>query len=101
MTINIQNDDDIYIDCNPIDIINENADPNSVSNNNNNNNFNNDEIINNYLKNQESINLPNMSDLSDNPIFQSIIGLFLLLFIYSIGNYIFKNVPKNIGFEDL
>ena len=85
--IKFEEDEDIYIECHPVDItgqvVNDETD-NTLSENVNN------EIL-------DSVT----SDFTMNNIFsnvgvQVIMGLLLLAILYTIGNYIFKNIPSKI-----
>ena len=85
--IKFEEDEDIYIECHPVDITGQVV---------------NDETDNTLSENVNNEILDSLSaDLTINNVFsnvgvQVIIGLLLLAILYTIGNFIFKNVPSNI-----
>ncbi len=80
-------DEDIYIDCKPVDVTGEVVDSSS-------------NILNSNNKSMDV--LQGLTDgigggaLFDNIGFQTLLGIVLLGILYSIGNYIFIKYPKNI-----
>tara|TARA_B110001452_G_scaffold244091_1_gene227914 strand:- start:2428 stop:3030 length:603 start_codon:yes stop_codon:yes gene_type:complete len=80
-------DEDIYIDCKPVDVTGEVVDSSS-------------NILN--MNNKSMDVLQGLTDgvsggaLFDNIGFQTLLGIVLLGVLYSIGNYIFIKYPKNV-----
>lgn len=81
-----QLDDDIYIDCRPVNIIGEVIDDEKETVTSKTNN----QIIN------EAADFIDGGKILDNIAFQTILGLTLMAILYSIGNYVFKEFPKKI-----
>ena len=82
-------DEDIYIDCRPVssyggEVIVEDKD---------------NEIINTGISadmvDSVAINFSN-GNITNNIGFQTLIGIGLLAILYGIGNYVFKELPKNL-----
>ena len=83
-------DEDIYIECKPVDIAGEviTDTNNTISTD-----------INNEILDTLSSSLSFDSSLSgksiyDNVGFQTLIGIILLAILYAIGNFIFKKIPQ-------
>ena len=82
-------DEDIYIDCRPVstyggEVIVEDKDNNQV------NTGVSATMVDDLAKNFSSGNITNNIGI------QSIIGIGLLAILYGIGNYVFKEIPKNL-----
>tara|TARA_B100001093_G_scaffold513195_1_gene584603 strand:+ start:7038 stop:7337 length:300 start_codon:yes stop_codon:yes gene_type:complete len=80
-------DEDIYIECRPVDITGEvimdSSDNMSV------------EMVNNSIIDSLTTSLSTDS-ISNNISFQTLIGIIFLSILYGIGNFVFKNIPKKI-----
>lgn len=80
-----ENDDGIYIDCQPVDDLGkvETDDTSSSSNNN---------LLDiNY--NATDFSLGSVSDSSG---FQIVLGIAIFGIVYTVGDYVFRILPKNI-----
>ena len=82
-------DEDIYIDCRPVstyggEVIVEDKDNNKV------NTGVSADMVDDLALNFSSGNITNNIGI------QSIIGIGLLAILYGIGNYVFKEIPKNL-----
>lgn len=85
--IKFEEDEDIYIECRPVDITGEviiDGSDNMLS-----------ETLNNEILDSLSNNI-SVDGIFSNVGAQIVIGLLLLAILYIIGNFIFKNVPSNI-----
>ena len=80
-------DDEIYIDCRPVDIINNDID---IHNDNFKEKHGNSDSIFNSMTSISS------NTLSNNVGFQTVIGIVIISIIYGIGGYIFKELPRSI-----
>tara|TARA_Y100000816_G_C25982957_1_gene513277 strand:- start:88 stop:642 length:555 start_codon:yes stop_codon:yes gene_type:complete len=80
-------DDDVYINCKPVDTFGKEitAETNFFKNNN----------MSNEILDDATRNLKN-GELTNNIGFQSIVGIFLIIFLYYIGNYVFVKFPQKI-----
>lgn len=77
--VQLEENDDIYIECNPVDekgdiIEGDNIDLNSL----------------NYESSENNLDI----DFENNIGIQATIGVSLMLFLYIVGDYIFKIIPK-------
>tara|TARA_B100000424_G_scaffold162647_1_gene124614 strand:- start:517 stop:819 length:303 start_codon:yes stop_codon:yes gene_type:complete len=87
-TVTLEEDEDIYIECNPVTSYGE-----EIIDNNNNINVKSgvsEAVINDFASNFSN------GKITNNVAFQSFIGLGLLAILYGIGNYIFKEFPKKL-----
>jgi len=80
-----QENDNIYIDCNPVDIHNEVIETDAENN----------EVPSNTISTDITRNVLGGS-LTDNIGFQSILGIAIIGILYGIGNYIFKQYPTKL-----
>ena len=81
------NNEYIYIDCNPVDIRGEeiNEDTNEFV----------QAQINNELLNEMETWVVG-GGMFEDVVFQSFAGVFMITIIYTIGSYVFKDIPKSI-----
>ena len=82
-------DEDIYIDCRPVstyggEVIVEDKDNNKVNTG-----------VSADMVDDLALNFSNGS-ITNNIGFQSLIGIGLLAILYGVGNYVFKEFPKNL-----
>jgi hypothetical protein len=78
--VQLEENDDIYIECNPVDEKGDIIEENNVDLNN---------LNTRSLENNLNI------DFGNNIGIQAVIGVSLMLFLYTLGDYIFKILPKN------
>lgn len=80
-------DDDVYINCKPVDTFGKEitAETNFFKSNNMSN-----ELLDEARQNLQS------GELTNNIGFQTIVGVFLIIFLYYVGNYVFIKFPKKI-----
>ena len=80
-------DDDVYINCKPVDTFGKEitAETNFLKNNN----------MTNEILDEATANINN-GELTNNIGFQTIIGVFLILFLYYVGNQVFVKFPQKI-----
>ena len=79
----IKPDDDIYIDCKPVNMINGDEDDNEYPKTNTNA--------------MAAISSQLMAPSAmDNVGLQTVIGITAIAVIYSLGNYVFKSFPKSL-----
>tara|TARA_Y100000022_G_C13155993_1_gene331723 strand:- start:172 stop:723 length:552 start_codon:yes stop_codon:yes gene_type:complete len=85
-------DDDVYINCKPVDTFGKEitAETNFFKSNN----------MSNEILDEATRNLQN-GELINNVGFQTIIGVFLIIFLYYVGNYVFVKFPKKIINKDI
>lgn len=88
-TVKFVEDEDIYIDCRPVstyggELIVEDKDNNIVNTG-----------VSAAMLDELALNFSNGS-IINNIGFQSLIGIGLLAILYGIGNYVFKEFPKNL-----
>lgn len=81
------NNEYIYIDCNPVDITGEEITEDT-------NEFVQEQINNDLLNEMETWVIG--GNMFDDVIFQSVFGLSIIAILYAIGNYLFKDLPKSI-----
>ena len=82
-------DEDIYIDCRPVstyggEVIVEDKDNNKVNTG-----------VSADMVDSVALNFSN-GTITNNIGFQSLIGIGLLAILYGVGNYVFKEFPKNL-----
>jgi hypothetical protein len=77
--VQLEENDDIYIECNPVDEKGDIIEEDNIDSNNLNSGF---------LENNLNI------DFGNNIGIQATIGVSLMLFLYLVGDYIFKIIPK-------
>lgn len=82
-------DEDIYIDCRPVstyggEVIVEDKDNNQVNTE-----------VSATMVDDLALNFSN-GTITNNIGFQSLIGIGLLAILYGVGNYVFKEFPKNL-----
>ena len=82
----LKEDENIYIDCNPVDIVGD------ITNEENNEETNNLEKSSLDALSQDL----NSVTISDNLGFQFTIAVTVFCIIYGIGNYIFKTIPNEM-----
>lgn len=80
-------DEDIYIECRPVDITGEvimesssNILPSTINN----------KIL------DELTSSVSLDSIHTNIGFQTLLGIILISILYGIGNFIFKNIPKKV-----
>jgi hypothetical protein len=79
-----ENDDGIYIDCQPVNDLGEvETDEKTTSSSNNN-------IIDSMATDFS------LGNVSDNPGFQIVLGIALFGIIYTVGDYVFRILPKDL-----
>ena len=85
----IKPDDDIYIDCKPVNMINADEDDNGSGSTNPNANAKTNpmSLISTQLMAPSAM---------DNVGLQTVIGIAAIAVIYSLGNYVFKSFPKSL-----
>jgi hypothetical protein len=88
-TVKFVEDEDIYIDCKPVttyggEVVINDADNNLVSTAGSAEML--DSIASNFLE----------GNITDNIVFQTIIGITLLGVLYGVGNYVFKELPETL-----
>jgi len=88
-TIKFVEDEDIYIDCRPVstyggEVIIEDDDNNLINSG-----------VSADMVNDVAINISSGA-ITDNIGFQTLLGIALLGILYGLGNYVFKEVPKNL-----
>jgi hypothetical protein len=86
--VRLNEDEDIYIDCNPVttegeEIIDDNN--NEVKS----------ELVNNQILDDLTKNVVG-GDLFNNVGVQTVIGVSVIAILYGIGTYIFKEIPNSI-----
>ena len=81
MAEQLEDNDDIYIDCRPVDTKGEDADSNVIQGN---------QVMNDMTFSYTS------GSLTENVGFQTLLGITLLAILYGIGDYVFKQMPKKI-----
>ena len=77
--VKLEEDDDIYIDCNPVDTNN----PDEVT-------------LTDAVPSDSVIQSLDGDQLMNNIGFQSVLGIALFGVMYFVGNYVFKQLPSNI-----
>lgn len=77
--VQLEENDDIYIECNPVDEKGDIIEEDNIDSTNLNSGF---------LENNLNI------DFGNNIGIQATIGVSLMLFLYLVGDYIFKIIPK-------
>ena len=87
--VQLVEDEDIYIDCRPVttyggELILRDEDNNEDTSG-----------VNAQLVDNLALNFSN-GNITKNIGFQSIVGVTLLAILYGIGNYVFKELPKNL-----
>ena len=88
-TIKFVEDEEIYIDCRPVstyggEVIIEDDDNNLINSG-----------VSADMVNDVAINISSGA-ITDNIGFQTLLGIALLGILYGLGNYVFKEVPKNL-----
>tara|TARA_B100000886_G_C20180090_1_gene389754 strand:- start:271 stop:573 length:303 start_codon:yes stop_codon:yes gene_type:complete len=85
--VRLNEDEDIYIDCNPVTTEGEEItdDNNEIK----------PELVNNQILDDLTNNIVG-GELFNNIGIQTIIGVVVFAVLYGLGNYVFKDVPKNI-----
>ena len=88
-TVKFVEDEDIYIDCRPVttyggEVIVTDEDNNQVTSG-----------VNTEIIDSIALSFSN-GNITKNIGFQSIVGVTLLAILYGIGNYVFKELPKNL-----
>tara|TARA_B110000008_G_C16950856_1_gene556314 strand:- start:1881 stop:2186 length:306 start_codon:yes stop_codon:yes gene_type:complete len=88
-TVKFVEDEDIYIDCRPVttyggEVIVTDKDNNQVTSG-----------VNTEIIDSIALNFSN-GNITKNIGFQSVVGVTLLAILYGIGNYVFKELPKNL-----
>ena len=81
MAEQLEDNDDIYIDCRLADAKGEDADSNVIQGN---------QVMNDMTFSYTS------GSLTENVGFQTLLGITLLAILYGIGDYVFKQMPKKI-----
>ena len=79
-----ENDDKIYIDCQPVDDLGEVETEEETTSSSNNN------IIDSMATDFS------LGNVSDNSGFQIILGIALFGIIYTVGDYVFRILPKDL-----
>jgi len=77
--VKLEEDEEIYIDCNPVDTNN----PNEVS-------------LTDDTPSDSVIPSLDGDQLMNNIGFQSVLGIALFGIMYFVGNYVFKQLPNNV-----
>ena len=84
-TTNSEDDENIFIDCNPVTYFGSEE----ISTDNENRNI--------PINRIDNITIPSaLSGLADNTGIQIVIGLVLFGVLYGFGNFVFKQTPNNI-----